>query len=169
MRIENYAVRGTKTGIPAPGIVWFGNIRINFPANRTAVSLGGLSTDANADWYNTGGVDINVDYNVKNTGTTAPNRRRNFFQIEVESEEDTGGSFNKDATNCVTVSKTIDIIWDGGVTQVWGANSNLGTPAAPLNVISPVFQQTGWCIDQFKTEGIVDDSLQRYARTTYAI
>ena len=165
VRIENYAVRGALTP-PTPGqVVWFGNIRINFPANRTAATLGGLSTDANADWYNTGGVATNADYNVKNTGTTAPNRRRNFFQIEVESEEDAGGSFNKDATNCVTVSKTIDIIWDGGVTQVWGANSNLGTVAAPLNVINPVFQQTGWCI---ATESS-DDSLQRYARTTYAI
>ena len=148
--IECYSIRGSVGSLLQPPItplVWFGMIRVNVPANRSSATLQGLQSTS---WYEEGGVSTAGSY-INNTYPTS-NQRRNFTQIINQTRGPVGNSINNDASNCVTTTKQIDMIWDGTVTKTWGSTFNLqpsmtpGQIATPLNLLGTVYTQAGWRI-----------------------
>ena len=145
--IECYSIRGTVGTLinpPVTPLVWFGTIRINVPANRSSATLQGLETTS---WYEEGGVSTAGNY--INVNYPASNQRRNFTQLISQTTGPVGNAINNDASNCVTTTKVVDMIWDGTVTKTWGSTFNFGnmTPgqiSTPLNIVGTVYTQAGW-------------------------
>ena len=140
--IECYSIRGSVGSMlnpPVTPLVWFGNIRINIPANRSSATLQGLSSE---DWYYDGGIDTDTQYSNLTT-YPASNRRRNFYQSENLTRGATG--INNNASNCVTTTKQLDMIWDGTVTKTWGSTFNFGS-MVPGNISNTAKPIRGQCI-----------------------
>ena len=167
--IENYAVRGGIAGVPGRVAVFFGAIRINIPANRSATSEAGLQA---ADWYYDGGVNTNLNYGVT-SAYPGTNLRRNFVQV-VNETAGTGSSIAyDDSSNCATKTMIVDMIWDGTVTSSWGSVSNInfnppvvGQPYTPSNTLNEVWTQSGWRIISEK-ENVTKDASTRYGRNKW--
>lgn len=170
--IENYAVNGRISGTPALGgtfAIFFGMIRINIPANRSATTEAGLQV---TNWYYDGGVDTNVNYGITSDWPST-NLRRNFMQINVETT-DGGLTAADDADNCVTKTLLVDMIWDGTVTSSWGSIANVsfgpapvvGSPYTPVNLVGEVWTQAGWRIISAQ-ERLSKDGNALYGRNTW--
>ena len=125
--IDNYAMNcdyeqpnGTITSLR-----WFGKVRINIPQARTGVSQTALMTD---DWYDDHAGGATNSTPILNDG------RRNYQQFAVET---TSG----DASNNTVNSLTLEMIWDGTVTETWTQNKNIAPGLADLQM---GMSQTGW-------------------------
>ena len=171
--IENYAVRGTISGTGFPGTVaiFYGDIRINIPANRIATTEAGL---ASQDWYYDGGVNTDESYGITSEwpGT---NLRRNYVQVVNSTSNGTAGLANDDTANCVTKTMVVDMIWDGTVTSSWGSTFNynpaspvVGSPYQPLNTLGSagVWTQAGWRIIS-EAGYLTKDPTARYGRNVW--
>ena len=168
--VENYAVNGrisTTTPIGGTFAIFYGNIRINIPSNRSATTEAGLMT---AGWYYDGGVYTNQPYSTT-SDWPATNFRRNFVQFQVETEAGPAPITN-DAANCTTKTMLIDMIWDGTVTSSWGGvtNTNLtpavpGAPYTPAPTVNEVWTQAGWRV--ISTENTNKFGTGRYGRNTW--
>ena len=171
--IENYAVRGViaGTGFPGQVAIFYGDIRINIPANRIATTEAGLASES---WYFDGGVDTNLLYGVI-SDWPGTNLRRNYVQYVNSTSNGFGALALDDSSNCVTRTLMLDMIWDGTVTSSWGSTFNVnpaspvvGSPYQPLNSLGTtgVWAQAGWRIISESTSG-TKDSASRYGRNTW--
>ena len=164
--IECYSIRGSVGNPINPGstlMIWYGNIRINIPANRSAATIQGLDT---ADWYYDGGIATNAQYSNLTT-YPASNRRRNFYQSENLTRGNVG--INDNASNCITTTKQLDMIWDGTVTKTWGSTFNyssipVGTVGSPLNLLGTVYTQAGWRV---VSETLIKTGEGQYGRNVW--
>ena len=168
---ECYAVRGTIAGTSFPGqlAIFYGDIRLNIPANRSATTEAGLASES---WYDDGGVATN-ESNFFTTGDwPGSNLRRNYVQFINTTTNGLIAQNADDASNCVTRTLMIDMIWDGTVTSSWGStfNANPATPVidqpyTPMNTVNEVWTQAGWRI--LKKESLYKDPTTRYGRNVW--
>ena len=168
--VECYAIRGAVGTIfnpPVTPIVWFGAIRINIPANRSSATLQGLQTQ---DWYYDGGVDTDDQYG---NAVTYPstNQRRNFYQSLNLTRGVTGG-ISDQASNCITTTKQIEMIWDGTVTKTWGSTvlfnppTTPGSSFTPMNLLGTVYTQAGWRV---LSDTLIKTGEGQYGRNTWVV
>ena len=167
--VECYSIRGAVGTIfnpPVTAIVWFGNIRINIPTNRSSTTLQGLQAQ---DWYYDGGVDTDDAY-ASSINFPATNRRRNFYQSLNQTRGITG--VNNQAGNCVTTTKQIEMIWDGTVTKTWGSTvlfnppTTPGSTFTPMNLLGTVYTQAGWRV---LSDTLIKTGEGQYGRNTWVV